>query len=173
MDDYTTGEPAEAPSSLRYDQSGSYEGSRLDRFLSPYWLTEFKKETPRLNSVAIEGKKISARCSVAAAYRSPYYNTERFSAANAMALVAQVAIVHAHVLSGKEEKTGESLLTDYGITLTRIIKQVEDVSIQMQLYAHSVVEATGRRKVPRSFFSWRFSICDDAWWGRVQASFPF
>ncbi|QQR88689.1 MAG: hypothetical protein IPJ88_10615 [Myxococcales bacterium] len=157
----------------RYKVKTTLSGKPLEKIISPFWVSGFKEENPVIDEITVDGKIAISKCHVETQHVSPFDGKYHLSVSGALALIFQTAIVHGHVLSARDEKTTEILLTDFNITLTKMIMQTSDITVKLELYAHSIIEPTGRRQNPRSFFSSRFSICDDAWWGKIQGSAPF
>jgi hypothetical protein len=158
------------------DRPIDLEGVRLEPYLSAYLMGGVKEDMPVLDRVSVRGKRSEAVARMKSYFISDSDGRFHLSMLMGTILVTQVGVVHALVLSEREKKSIEVYMSDYDITLNRQIVKPSGVQLVLDVVNKVVVPAGTRRKAPRSFYRWHFTVGDDegvAWSGTMTLVFPF
>ena len=123
--------------------------------------------------VEVDGKTVKASCRITDYFKSPWDFEFHLNAVTGMALVSQLAMIHGMVVCGIDRKDFEILMMDYQQTLAELIRERENIHVSMTVVHRAVAPAGWRRRHPRTFFKWTFTLNEGAWSGSISAAFPF
>ena len=150
------------------------EEDEIKPFCSPF-LTDggLGKNRFRIAVMEIDGKTVKARFHMTDYYISPIERRFHLDAANAMAIVTQVGIAQVLYLNGYVKKSVEVYMGEYNVHMARQVTSIEDNSVHMTVLSHVLVPAGGRRKTDRTFYKFKFDLCEGAMIGTILLAFPF
>src|SRR5688572_8225518 len=148
------------------------EGPRLEKLLSAYWSGGFKQDVHEVCSVTVDGRSAVGICRMNEYAVSPTAEDFHLSVFNALAFLCQVGISHALFLNDRTQKDVEVLMSDFSLTLRRMITDPTQVTVKLDLLSCTVSPPTMGTQ-HWTYFNWKFDINDGAWWGKVVLSFPF
>ena len=143
---------------------------KLKGLKSPYWDGGFHQETFSVRSASVMKKTIKAICTQPTFYTSPYDTKYHLSVPILVGFIAQVGIIHAHALKGEMRKTTEALMTDFQLKIGKMIGCPTEIPVEMNILRLVTSPPKGKRKSPRTYFEWRFSV-GEAWWGMTTIVF--
>ena len=152
------------------------EGVRLEPYLSAYLMGGVKEDVPILDRVSVRGKHCEGVARLKSYFVSDSEGRFHLSMLAGTILVTQLGVVHGLVLSDREKKSIEVYMSDFDITLQRQITKPSGIRLVLDVVNKIVVPAGTRRKTPRSFYRWHFTVGDDdgvAWSGTITLVFPF
>ncbi len=155
------------------DCTDRLDSTQLSCLLSHYLYEGYRSEAAVVEQLEVQGEKASARCRVSEAIISPYDQQFHLSAVNGFVFVQQVGIAHAHLLHGRREKAGEAIISRLTFEGKRMIRNSEDILLKMEVFAIKVEPPRGRRRHPRTYISWTYDLQEGAWFGTLDAVFPF
>lgn len=145
----------------------------LKPYLSSYLMGGFKQDTPEFDTLTVDGSSVEATCNLTAYFVSPSDNKYHLSMIMGTMLVTQVGIVHALVINGYSAKSSEVYMSEFQVTLKRQITDPNKTKVKMDVANRITVPPSGLRKLPRTFYRWKFDVGDGAWLGNVTLVFPF
>lgn len=156
---------------LKCDTSLSHD--ELAGYLSPYLSSAgLGGERAVIDSLVCRDKQAIASCHVDDPYRSPYDGSFHLNGVVAIALVVHVGIIHGHLLNGRDRKTGDALLSELNVKLSRLIASPADITVSLRAQSRFITPPSGTHAHPRSFFRWSFDI-NQEWSGHVTLCLPF
>ena len=154
-------------------QTTILEGDKLNSLLSGYLNTGFKEDTPIVRSLEVTGRKCHAKCEMKEFFSSTNFPGFHLSFTMGQALLTNAFIAHALQINGIERKECEVILTDLSIKLVKAVRDPMDMQIDGKIISKIITDPGATRKTHRTYFTWQYSVNNDAWNGHLTMCFPF